>query len=82
MPDLDRLELPLRAYHAFERIDSCESLRRSALRRLLGDSTLGSVWLIYTDTALTGYIVLCRGFSIEFDTEIAQRINCSFNSGT
>lgn len=65
--DLDRLEPLVREYHAFERLASSEASRRSALRRLLTDSALGAVWLIYFDTRLAGYITLCRGFSIEFD---------------
>ena len=67
VPDLDRLEPLVRAYHAFEMIDSSETLRRSALRRLLSDSTLGAIWLVLADEALAGYLVLCRGFSLEFD---------------
>ena len=27
----------------------------------------GTIWLIYCDTELAGYIALCRGFSIEFN---------------
>jgi len=65
--DLDRLEPLVREYHGFERLASSEASRRSALRRLLTDSTLGAAWLIYADAALAGYIALCRGFSIEFD---------------
>lgn len=60
--DLDRLERLVRAYHAFEMIDSSERLRR-----LLQDSSLGAAWLISAGDALAEYIVLCRGFSIEFN---------------
>lgn len=60
--------LPLvHAYHEFERIDSSEVERVSALRRLLAERSLGGIWLIYTDHRLAGYIALCRGFSIEFN---------------
>lgn len=67
LSDLDQLEPLVRAYHDFEGIDSSESSRRSALARLLEDSTFGAIWLVYTSEALAGYIVLCRGFSIEFN---------------
>jgi len=65
--DLDELEPLVRAYHEFEGIDSSESSRRAALGRLLEDSTFGAIWLIYVDRERAGYIVLCRGFSIEFN---------------
>jgi ribosomal protein S18 acetylase RimI-like enzyme len=62
------LLLPLvRAYHQFEEIDSTESGRESAVGRLLGDASLGGIWLIHSDATLCGYIALCRGFSIEFN---------------
>jgi GNAT superfamily N-acetyltransferase len=60
--------LPLvAAYHEFEHIDSSADARESALRRLLGDTRFGAVWLIHADDDLVGYIALCRGFSIEFN---------------
>ena len=65
--DLERLQPLVRAYHEFEDIDSSGSSRRAALRRLLGDPAAGGIWLIYANAELAGYIVLCRGFSIEFD---------------
>ncbi len=65
--DLDRLEPLVRAYHAFEKIDSSEASRRAALGRLLADSFLGAVYLVQADGRLAGYIALCRGFSIEFN---------------
>ena len=37
-----------------------------ALERLLGDPTLGSVFLIEADGPLVGYVALCFGFSLEF----------------
>jgi len=62
------LVLPLVcAYHEFEGIDSTESRRKSAVGRLLGSANLGGIWLIQSGGTLCGYIVLCRGFSIEFD---------------
>ncbi|HKJ54314.1 MAG TPA: GNAT family N-acetyltransferase [Gammaproteobacteria bacterium] len=62
------LVLPLvRAYHEFEEIDSTESERKSAVGRLLGDTSLGGIWLIHCEDTLCGYLALCRGFSIEFN---------------
>ncbi len=63
---LDELEPLVAAYHAFEEIPSDQATRRAALCQLLGDSSLGAIWLVYADDELAGYIALCRGFSIEF----------------
>ena len=65
--DLELLLPLVRAYHEFEAIDSTAAGRESAIGRLLGDASLGGIWLISSDGALCGYIALCRGFSIEFD---------------
>lgn len=65
--DLDKLLPLVAAYHAFEGIDSDAAQRVSAVGRLLSDATLGHIWLVLADGAVAGYIVLCRGFSIEFN---------------
>jgi GNAT superfamily N-acetyltransferase len=65
--DLQRILPLVRAYHAFERIESSEAQRESALGRLLADRNLGGVWQILESGSLAGYIALCRGFSIEFN---------------
>ncbi|MDH3387203.1 MAG: GNAT family N-acetyltransferase [Gammaproteobacteria bacterium] len=65
--DLPQLLPLVRAYHEFEHIDSSETLRESALRRLLADPGCGGIWMIHADNLLAGYIALCRGFSIEFN---------------
>ncbi len=66
--DSMRLVLPLIAdYHAFEALDSTAAEREAAVRKLLDHPEFGTIWLIYCDTELAGYIALCRGFSIEFN---------------
>ena len=55
------------AYHAFEGIDSSAANRECAVRTLLAQPEFGSIWLIRSAGELAGYIVLCRGFSIEFN---------------
>ena len=62
--DLERILPLVGAYHAFEQIDSSAEQRRSAVGRLLADSSLGGIWLIFEAGALAGYIALCRGSSI------------------
>jgi len=59
--------LPLVAdYHEFEGIQCAESKCESAIRKLLSHPEFGAIWLIYSANELAGYIVLCRGYSIEF----------------
>ena len=65
--NLEELQPLVHAYHRFEGIESSEAQRESALRRLLSDPALGGIWLIFAKGVLAGYIVLCRGFSIEFN---------------
>ncbi|ESA38389.1 acetyltransferase [Leptolyngbya sp. Heron Island J] len=59
--------LPLvQAYHLFENIQMTDESRNQAVGRLLSDSSLGGIWLIVVDTAISGYIALTFGYSIEF----------------
>ncbi len=64
--DLDLLSDLVAEYHAFERIDMSEDVRRAALSRLLADSSLGEVWFIHGREERIGYIAICFGYSIEF----------------
>jgi GNAT superfamily N-acetyltransferase len=52
-------------YYAFEGIETLAKTRKSALTQLLGDHTLGRVWLIRNQEWLVGYVAVCFGFSIE-----------------
>jgi GNAT superfamily N-acetyltransferase len=64
--DID-LMLPLvRAYHEHEGLDISDSERESSVRGLISDHAFGGIWLIYVGGAPVGYIVLCKGYSIEF----------------
>lgn len=64
--DLERLLDMVAAFHEFESITLPDHVRREAVTRMLDDQSLGGIWLILADTAVAGYIALCRGFSIEF----------------
>lgn len=64
--DLATLEPFVRAYHAFEHIESTPASRRLALETLLGNAALGRIWLIGVDGETAGYIALCFGYTIEF----------------
>lgn len=43
----------------------------AALPALLRDESVGSIWLIYTEQELAGYVALTLGYSIEFGGRIA-----------
>ena len=64
--NIQRLLPLVAAYHAFEDIDSTPRAREAAIHTFLGDEHAGAAWLIYAEEVLAGYIILCRGFSIEF----------------
>lgn len=59
--------LPLvRAYHEFESVELDDGTRERVLRPLLGESSLGRIWLVSTAGQIVGYVALCFGYSIEF----------------
>ncbi|MCB0192404.1 MAG: GNAT family N-acetyltransferase [Anaerolineae bacterium] len=59
--------LPLvRHYHAFEQIEMSDADRFKAFSPLLGENSLGQIWLIFSSEQVVGYIALCYGYSIEF----------------
>ena len=64
--DLDEVLTYVRAYHEFEGIAHPESDAASAVRPLLGQNTLGRVWLICLGSQSIGHIAICFGYSIEF----------------
>lgn len=64
--DLAVLEPLVAAYHAFERVASSPASRAQTLRPLLGESSLGRVWLIMARGETAGYVAICFGYSIEF----------------
>ena len=64
--DLDRVLVYVRAYHEYEGIAHSADKTASALRRLLGQGTLGRVWFICLGSQSIGHIAICFGYSIEF----------------
>jgi ribosomal protein S18 acetylase RimI-like enzyme len=59
------LEL-MQAYYAYDKLDFDEATALAALRDLLGDKSLGHIWLVCLDNLTIGYIVLTFGYSLEF----------------
>lgn len=64
--DLPNLLAWMQEYYDYDAIEFHEAIALSALSELLGDSTLGGIWLICRDTLAVGYIVLTYGYSLEF----------------
>jgi GNAT superfamily N-acetyltransferase len=64
--DADPLVGMMREFNELEHIKFDEAEVRAALAELLGDESLGRVWLIRSGTEAVGYVVLTFGFSLEF----------------
>ena len=63
--DLQQVLAYVRAYHEFEGVEDSRDIA-SSVRPLLGQSPLGRVWLIYSESRPVGYVAICFGYSIEF----------------
>ncbi|MEM7718634.1 MAG: GNAT family N-acetyltransferase [Pseudomonadota bacterium] len=63
--DMEKVARMVAAYHAFEGIDSDETMRQAALDPLLQGSPHGAIWLIGPKMAPVGYIAVSFGWSIE-----------------
>lgn len=64
--DVDVLLPLVRQYHQFEQIDMSDANRIKSFTLLLGENSLGQIWLILSSEKIVGYIALCFGYSIEF----------------
>jgi GNAT superfamily N-acetyltransferase len=66
LDDIPTLLQFMREYYEFDHLPFDERVARTALERMVGDDTLGCVWLIrYTGEAI-GYLVLTLGYSLEY----------------
>ena len=65
--DLQKILPLVSAYHEFEQLESTDTGRESAVRKLLVNKNFGGVWLVFVEEDLAGYIALCTGYSIEFE---------------
>ncbi|MDQ3806298.1 MAG: GNAT family N-acetyltransferase [Acidobacteriota bacterium] len=64
--DVSALAEMMRAFNELEHIRFDEAEVRAALAHLLGDESLGRVWLMRSGAEVVGYVVLTFGFSLEF----------------
>jgi hypothetical protein len=53
-------------FHHIEGVNLSAQQRATALKPLLENADLGSIWLICCHSQIVGYIALCTGYSIEF----------------
>ncbi len=65
LDDLERVLPMIKAYHAFENIESDEAHRISAVTPLLEGSPHGAIWFIGPKMAPVGYVAVSFGWSIE-----------------
>jgi GNAT superfamily N-acetyltransferase len=63
--DLPALLEMMRDYYAYDRIPFDEGVARAALANLLGDPSLGRIFLIRAEDEIAGYIVLTFDYGIE-----------------
>src|SRR5947209_8136370 len=66
VPDLSAVLARTRALNAVEGIAIDEASLVAATRRLLGEASLGAVWLILRGDAPIGHAVVTYGFDLEF----------------
>jgi ribosomal protein S18 acetylase RimI-like enzyme len=64
--DIDVLMEFMRQFYAIDQYPLDESMTRTALEQLVGNHTLGRVWLITQDKEAIGYIAVTFGYSLEF----------------
>ncbi|SRR5579883_3270823 len=64
--DVDLLLTFMQQFYAIDNYSFKEHAARAALTRLVQDTGLGRVWLIYGNGEPIGYVVLTFGYSLEF----------------
>ena len=65
--DADLLTNMIQRYFAFDHIPFHREQIRSGLAVLLGDESIGRVWLVQSGAQPAGYVILTFGFDLEFD---------------
>jgi ribosomal protein S18 acetylase RimI-like enzyme len=64
--DVAALLIMMREFYAIDQYRFDEGIARAAVERLLGDGSLGRIWLIREGAETIGYLVLTLGYSLEF----------------
>jgi diamine N-acetyltransferase len=56
----------MREYYEFDHLMFDENIARSALAEMIGNDSLGRIWLIHVGDGAVGYLVLTLGYSLEY----------------
>jgi len=64
--DVDAVTDLMAAFYAEDSMPFSIETARSAVARLVGDASLGQVWIAQTGGVVVGYVALTLGFSLEF----------------
>jgi diamine N-acetyltransferase len=64
--DIDALVQLMRDYCAFDHLPFDAQTRRRTVEKFIRDHSWGRLWLILTDGAPVGYLILTLGFSFEY----------------
>jgi diamine N-acetyltransferase len=64
--DISTLVQFMREYYEFDHLTFDENVARAALERMVGDDSLGRIWLIHHADETVGYLVLTLGYSLEY----------------
>ena len=64
--DADILMQLMREYCVFDHLPFDEQTRRRTCAQFLGDESQGRLWLILSEGAPVGYLILALGFSFEY----------------
>jgi ribosomal protein S18 acetylase RimI-like enzyme len=64
--DLEILVQFMREYYEFDHLPFDEQAARTAVEQLIGDNSLGRLWLIHQDAEAVGYLALTLGYSLEY----------------
>jgi GNAT superfamily N-acetyltransferase len=56
----------MREYYEFDHLAFEGEVARPALERMIGDNSLGRIWLISYDGEPVGYLALTLGYSLEY----------------
>ena len=56
----------MREYYEFDHLVFDEDVARAAVERMVGDDSLGRIWLIHHTDEAIGYLVLTLGYSLEY----------------
>jgi hypothetical protein len=64
--DIDTLMEFMRQFYAIDQYPFDEQAARTTLEKIVGDSSLGRVWLINHEDEAIGYLVVTFGYSLEY----------------